>query len=391
MMLSAHSFVFSSQLLLLLWLRNSKAFFIQTSLQPPRVALSMIQNNDNDDPEIAMERNEQRTCIKQFLTQRSIQSFMFLAEQVRDPHTADWVERLLGKSDLLNYHGTGAFDITKYPAWDSFFLELIQQPKTSIIIQAKRRGRGHGGWSKNNPYLKDRYVEYEVKIDPENLLPRIMAVREQLANEFVTDVDSVRIANDQILDSYDETVVGGSTTKAFDRMAYTILMDKIAMDNALDKFNSSPFRKGSFDLLQLLSLQEAIHRTLREYMSLGESKEVSFQFLRDFYINRLSSHFDGYQQYGRADDFLEELLLTMPSVKTLDGHMEFTDPVSIAKDIIDERSEVLLNWKDEMIRVPDDHISLRKVMWTKQMTSMGEMGGEVSSPQSVTVDEGAFE
>jgi len=148
MMLSAHSFVFSSQLLLLLWLRHSKAFFIQTSSQPPRVALSMIQNNDNDDPEIAMERNEQRTCIKQFLTQRSIQSFMFLAEQVRDPHTADWVERLLGKSDLLNYHGTGAFDITKYPAWDSFFLELIQQPKTSIIIQAKRRGRGHGGWSK---------------------------------------------------------------------------------------------------------------------------------------------------------------------------------------------------------------------------------------------------
>ncbi len=44
---------------------------------------------------------------------------------------------------------------------------------------------------------KDRYVEYEVKIDPESLLPRIMSVREQLANEFATDVELVRTANDQ--------------------------------------------------------------------------------------------------------------------------------------------------------------------------------------------------
>ena len=79
---------------------------------------------------------------------------MFLAEQVRDPHTADWIERLLGKTDLLNFHGTGAFDVDRFPTWDAFFKELIQQPKSSIIVQAKRRGRGHGGWSKNNPYLK---------------------------------------------------------------------------------------------------------------------------------------------------------------------------------------------------------------------------------------------
>jgi len=347
-------------------------------------ALWMIQDNDNDDPEIAEERNKQRTCIKQFLTQRSIQSFMFLAEQVRDPHTADWVERLLETSDLLNYHGTGAFDITKYPNWDSFFLYLMQQPKSTIIIQAKRRGRGHGGWSKNNPYLKDRYVEYEIKIDPEGIAPRILAVREQIAAEFVIDLDLVKLANDGILDSYDETVMGGSTAKAFERNAHILLINKLTMD----KSASSPFRRGSFDLLQLLSLQEAIHRVLREYMSLEEDKEVSFQFLREFYIQRLSSHFDGYQQYYRADDFLEELLLTMPSVKTSDDHMEFTDPVSIAKDIISERSEVLMDWKDDMVRVADDHIELRKVLWTKQMGGLSE---ESLSSQSVTVDEGAFE
>ena len=126
---------------------------VKTSSSSPS-SLQMIQDNndnnenENEDPEIAMERNIQRTSIQQFLTQRSIQSFMFLCEQVRDPHTADWVERLLGKTDLLNYHGTGAFNVTRFPTWDAFFGELIEQPQTSIIVQAKRRGRGHGGWSK---------------------------------------------------------------------------------------------------------------------------------------------------------------------------------------------------------------------------------------------------
>ncbi len=152
--------------LLVSCVRRSKAFAPQTQapfLHRTTPSSSSLHNvkiktggNDDSDHinEEAMERNKQRTCIKQFLTQRSIQSFMFLAEQVRDPHTADWIERLLGKTDLLNFHGTGAFDVDRFPTWDAFFKELIQQPKSSIIVQAKRRGRGHGGWSKNNPYLK---------------------------------------------------------------------------------------------------------------------------------------------------------------------------------------------------------------------------------------------
>jgi hypothetical protein len=113
-----------------------------------KLLMAADNNNDNNDPEIAEERNNQRTCVKQFLTQRAIQSFMFLCEQVRDPHTGDWVERLIGQRDLLNFHGTGALNVTKYYSWEIFFLDLIAQPKATITIQAKRRGRGHGGWSK---------------------------------------------------------------------------------------------------------------------------------------------------------------------------------------------------------------------------------------------------
>ena len=44
---------------------------------------------------------------------------------------------------------------------------------------------------------KDRYVEYEVSIDPRSLVTRIIAVREQLAAEFVDDLKVVSDYNDQ--------------------------------------------------------------------------------------------------------------------------------------------------------------------------------------------------
>jgi hypothetical protein len=190
------------------------------------------------------------------------------------------------------------------------------------------------------------------------------------------------------LDSYHERKknVDGTSTKAFDRNTNMMLNNNMAMDVVRDKVQSSPFRKGSLDLLQLLSLQEAIHCMLREYMAQGESKEVSFQFLRDFYVQRTGSFFDGYVNYGRADDFLEELLLTTPSVRTSDTFMELIDPLSIATDIISMRSTVLIDWKEEMFKVPQDHIELRKILLSKQMG--GAWGADATPSEPVESDGG---
>jgi hypothetical protein len=56
---------------------------------------------------------------------------------------------------LESFHGTGAFNLTKYPEWDSMLLEMMFLPPQVVVISAKRRGRGVGGWSKNNPYLEE--------------------------------------------------------------------------------------------------------------------------------------------------------------------------------------------------------------------------------------------
>jgi hypothetical protein len=81
------------------------------------------------------------------LTQRSVQSFMFLCESVRDPHSPKWMEDFLGSRNQLEYHGTGASYVTKRSdskfdgSWDSPLLEMMNQPKDVVIVSAKRRGR----------------------------------------------------------------------------------------------------------------------------------------------------------------------------------------------------------------------------------------------------------
>lgn len=57
--------------------------------------------------------------------------------------------------NMESYHGTGAFNLTKWSTWDSILNHMLDEPKSVVIVKAKRRGRGHGGWSANNPYLQE--------------------------------------------------------------------------------------------------------------------------------------------------------------------------------------------------------------------------------------------
>lgn len=112
-----------------------------------------LSSHYNDD---ALARNKARTDVCNFLTQRAMQSFIHLLIETRDPHTVTWMEEFGGWTNLEEFHGTGALNLTIYPKWDSVLLEMMEQPPAVVVIRAKRRGKGHGGWSKNNPYLEVR-------------------------------------------------------------------------------------------------------------------------------------------------------------------------------------------------------------------------------------------
>lgn len=140
---------------------------------------------------------------------------------------------------------------------------------------------------------------------------------------------------------------------------------------AFEEQESSPLRKGSFDLLLLLATHESIHRILRQFKDEGDRSSSIYQWFRDFYTERTDEYFDGPQNLGRADDFLEELLLTSPVVKKgkNDKSSIIIDPLGIAEKIIRTRCEVSREWKNLLAEIPNDHIGLRRQLFSRQMQS----------------------
>lgn len=237
-----------------------------------------------------------------------------------------------------------------------------------------------------------RWVEFNIDINPPSIVTRILSVREQIGKEWIKDLDTMVVANEQILSSYEEksanarseecldadtenpedcaiptdgskATFGKSKATAYDRVSMTLMDHTIEFTD----LNSSPNRKGNFDLLTLLATQESIHRVLRQYREAGSERQVSFEWLRSFYVERVAKYFDGSQEFGRADDFLEELLLSPPVMKTVYKKVELVDPLRIAEDIIRTRSEVGQDWKEQMKDVPAMHMEIRKHLLLRQM------------------------
>jgi hypothetical protein len=151
---------------------------------------------DQDRYEDAFQHNTMRTDLRMFLTQRALQSFIFLSVSCRDPHTVKWLEvrasnievqkcgernrtarlrRIVQTNhssylycchcsypqdnyrfgNLEEFHGTGGLNLTEFTSWDSILVDMLDRPADVVVVSARRRGRGHGGWSKNNPYMED--------------------------------------------------------------------------------------------------------------------------------------------------------------------------------------------------------------------------------------------
>ena len=110
---------------------------------------------DDDEDDLhhrdALALNRAKTDIRNFLTQRAIQSFMFLLNSCRDGATVRWLEQKYEVRNLDSFHGTGAFNLTKYPEWDSILTDLLITPPDVIVVSTKAKRRG----SKNNPYFQD--------------------------------------------------------------------------------------------------------------------------------------------------------------------------------------------------------------------------------------------
>lgn len=386
---------------------------------------------DYDDASFAMSNEDGsywklQNDFSMFLTQRSIQSFMFLTSQLRDPETCYWVEEFTqsnlvekneddsssgdtipnlsdvstGKSDcdddggprslfLLKYHGLAAMDTTRFPTWESYFEEMLQQPSDRWIIASDR------------PHVMD----YTWEIDPSSLCSRILSVREQLSREFAKDLQAVSDMGGQTFEWYWERLrqsrdqeIRGDETQQIENLSIgetgnTPLVDsgslrgsrqnllflEINVDDPTLDHKPSPLRWGNFDLLVLLATEESIHRVLNRWQSkksegdLRGAEYVSYEFLENFYRERQHFFQGPLPSYGKADDILEELLssaLSFKSDSTADGNSSSAaviNPTKIAELVLRERENVALEWKDAALEAPKHHMKIQKLRLSLMM------------------------
>eukprot|EP00536_Pseudo-nitzschia_multiseries_P011336 jgi/Psemu1/205555/e_gw1.380.34.1 len=295
-----------------------------------------------------------------FLTQRSIQSFMFLTSQLRDPETCYWVEEFTQSLFLLKYHGLAAMDTTRFPTWESYFEEMLQQPSDRWIIASDR------------PHVMD----YTWEIDPSSLCSRILSVREQLSREFAKDLQAVSDMGGQTFEWYWERLLDSGSLRG---SRQNLLFLEINVDDPTLDHKPSPLRWGNFDLLVLLATEESIHRVLNRWQSkksegdLRGAEYVSYEFLENFYRERQHFFQGPLPSYGKADDILEELLssaLSFKSDSTADGNSSSAaviNPTKIAELVLRERENVALEWKDAALEAPKHHMKIQKLRLSLMM------------------------
>jgi len=135
---------------------RSKAFVTQklySSASGRNIICQLSSSPPPSDSGEVWVRNKARTDIRNFLTQRSIQSFVYLVKQCREEHTSRWLEKTLDFVNIEKFHGTGAFNQTTFPEWDSIFLNYMDRPDEVIVMQIGRRRRQRK-LSGYNPYFE---------------------------------------------------------------------------------------------------------------------------------------------------------------------------------------------------------------------------------------------
>jgi hypothetical protein len=75
----------------------------------------------------------------------------------------------------LKYHGLAILNRTRFPTWESYFEQLLEQPKEAFLVESYHA----------------HIPSYEIDIDPASLVRRMLSVRMQIAQEFEHDLQVI--------------------------------------------------------------------------------------------------------------------------------------------------------------------------------------------------------
>ncbi len=109
----------------------------QVPLRPLRFAMVSDDSSNHDDDNDASQDDDTISAsaqdLRSFVTQRCIQSFMFLLASTRDLHTVSWLDNFIQPITINNYDWD--LDDEDAKPVSLFYLQLYQLKRDKILIQ----------------------------------------------------------------------------------------------------------------------------------------------------------------------------------------------------------------------------------------------------------------
>jgi hypothetical protein len=128
--------------------------------------------------------------LDDLLCQRAVQNQLYYFQEFRDGFKKQWLEDFQGHQGLYNFHGFGGLQC---PA-SEYLRAMMSTPPEQHTVKMCWGSRYSGG-SKDNPYLQnqERFHSYTEVVYPQKICKGIMEIREQLAVEWVEDIEFIKI------------------------------------------------------------------------------------------------------------------------------------------------------------------------------------------------------
>jgi len=280
--------------------------------------------------------------IKDFVTQRALQTMLSNLDFAHQTDHRDFLSRFLEHEGVQDFHSYGGLKC----GWMEYLTTLRKTAPFDIVRRKPMRKVG----SANNPYIKQQFFEYSINIDPSRLAEDMCEVRLQIADEWQADLQLIAAENAELFRHHNEMMVNGSDTQLHFKHPLMVQGDQ-----------DSPLRKSNYDLLEKYATHVATQRVLHD-MSRSKPERHSHSWLREYVVLH-GEGFEGDHGFNVGRSFLAGLLGAPPSVvpgKKGSKRITMIDPLDIAARIMAERQCVADRWVEALGEVEEDHLEIKR-------------------------------
>lgn len=282
--------------------------------------------------------------IKDFVTQRSLQSLLHNLEMSSEGCKVEFLEKFLNHTGIADFHGYGGLRV----GW-KVYLQTLRKAAPFDVVQRKKLGRrGSAG----NPYIQDEFVEWTIHVNPIEMADSMFEMREQIASEWQADLQLIASENSELFRHHKEMILN-------DKDEQLQIPHPLIHGNDKD----TPLRKANYDLLEKYVTHVAVERVIFE-LGRQRANVHTHEWLRT-YMMKKGQKFNGDHGRNVGREFLAELLNAPPKFikknkDAEDENVAIIDPMDIAAKIMVERQNIAEKWVETLAEVEEDHLKLHR-------------------------------